>query len=839
MGSWLGDVRYALRHLGKTPGFAGAAVAVLALGIGLNAGMFSLVYAIGFAGRAIADPDRVVQFYSSRTTDPDSYRAFSYPAYQQLAAADGFSGVLAHMPALVGVGEDGASRRTFGVLVSRNYFDVLGAPVAIGRGFTEDESRPGQDVPVVVVTWAFWQRGGFDPALVGSTVRVNERPYTVVGVTPRGFTGTMSVFGPEMFFPLGVFHTLANDFDSTTPARLDRADAYQLFLVGRLAPGLSLATAEASLESAAAALATAMPAEYRDARLTLAALPRFGTSTSPTDEGALGLLGALMLGLTAAVLLTVCLNLAAMLLARGRARRKELAIRMALGGTRARLVRQLLIESFLLALAGAAIGAPLAAWSVTALQNTFAGVLPVTLALDGTRSPIVLAATLGFSLLATLWFGLAPALRQSGADVMDDLKGHAGEEAPPRRRRWLPRHPLVAAQVALSLALLIAAGLFLRMAHTAMAVDLGYDAAATVLAEVDGGLAGYSPERAIEVLGTVERRLAALPGVAAVGVAPVVPMGFLHLSRDVRRAGPDLPDGAKPSTPEEGRAFDSPWNAVSRGYFDAMGVRLLAGRTFSESESYDATAPPVAILDDVLARRLWPAGNALGERVQFASRTGDRTAYVVVGIVAPTHWVLFEPELPGGVFVPLARGAVGPTYFHVRPAAASPALADVVRRTVRETAPDLPLFAVRSFTDHVDSSIEFWALGRASVLFVGFGLAAMVVAVVGLYAVMAHAVVRRTREIGIRIAVGAEPAAVRRMILGESLAISLGGVAVGLLLGVAVGRILGSVFVDLAAFDAATFTVAPAAFVAAALAAAWAPARRATRVNPTTALRAE
>ena len=247
----------------------------------------------------------------------------------------------------------------------------------------------------------------------------------------------------------------------------------------------------------------------------------------------------------------------------------------------------------------------------------------------------------------------------------------------------------------------------------------------------------------------------------------------------------------------------------------------------------------MAILDEVLARRLWPAGNALGERIQFATRAGDRTAYVVVGIVAATHWVLFEPELPGGVFVPLARGAPGPTFFHVRPAGPSPDLADAVRRAIREAAPGLPLFSVRTFDDHLAASIEFWALGRASVLFAVFGVAAMVVALVGLYGVMAHAVVRRTREIGIRIAVGAEPAAVRRMILGESLAISIGGVAAGLLLGVAVGRLLASVFVDVAAFDVATFTIAPVAFVAAAVAAAWAPARRATRVNPTTALRAE
>ncbi len=238
MGSWIGDVRYACRQLGTSPGFAAAAVAVLALGIGLNAGMFGLVYAIGFAGRAFPAPDRVVQLYSSRANTPDSYRAFSYPAYEQLIDHDAFTGVLAHTPALVGISEGGQSRRTFGALVSRNYFDVLGVPVVDGRGFTVEESRPGQDLPVAIATYTYWQRHGFDPAIVGSTVRVNERPFTIVGLTPRGFTGTMSVFGPELFFPLGVFHSIANDFDNATARRLERADAYSLFLVGRLASGV-------------------------------------------------------------------------------------------------------------------------------------------------------------------------------------------------------------------------------------------------------------------------------------------------------------------------------------------------------------------------------------------------------------------------------------------------------------------------------------------------------------------------------------------------------------------------------------------------------------------------
>jgi predicted permease len=812
---------------------------VLALGIGLNAWMFSLVYAIGLAGRAFAEPDRVVQLYSSTSNQPDSYRPFSYHAYQAIAGSDAFSGVLAHNPTLVGVSEGGEARRTFGVLASQNYFDVLGVPLVRGRGFTAEESRPGQDIPVVVVTYGYWQRRGLDTDLVGTTLRVNERVFTIIGVTPPGFSGTMTAFGPDLFFPLGVFHSLHNDFAGQAARGLERADAYNLFLVGRLAAGVSLHSATTRLTAAAAGLARSMPAEYHDARVTAAPLPRFGTSTSPGDEGAVTTLGAMLMGLTGAVLLTVCLNLAAMLLARGRARRKELAIRLALGGSRARIVRQLLIEGLVLSVAGGMLGAALAAYGVRMLQQTFAAILPVSIVVDGAGSPMVVGVTLGFCVLATAWFALAPALRHSRADVLADLKGHAGEDPVTPRRRLLPRHPLVAAQVALSLALLIAAGLFVRMAQTAMSVDLRFDADATVLAEVDTALAGYETPRALAVIGDVERRLAALPGVASAGVAPLVPLGLISISKEVRRAGIDVPVDSKPDTAEAGRAFDVPWNAVSRDYFSAVGVRVLSGRAFSEVEAFDGAAQPVAIVDEVLARRLWPADDALGQRIQFADRDSDGTGYEVVGIVAPTRGELFQAELPGAVFVPFARGALGPTFFHVRPTVPTQDLTDVVRRAVREAAPGLPLFSVRTFDDHVHGSIEYWALGRASLLFAVFGAAAMTVALVGIYGVMAHAVVRRTREIGIRMAVGAEPSAVRRMILGESLALTLGGVAMGLVLGLGVGRLLASVFVDVAAFDALTFTAVPVGFVAAAVAAAWTPARRATRVNPLAALRAE
>ncbi|MEO8682739.1 MAG: ABC transporter permease, partial [Vicinamibacterales bacterium] len=344
MHAWIGDLKASVRQLAQAPAFTVAAVAVLAIGIGLNAAMFSVVYALAFMGRAFHEPERMVQLYSSETARVDSFRPFSYAAYQELASRqDLFDGVLAHNPTLVGVTEsNGDARRTFAELVSRNYFDVLGVPIIRGRGFTADEDQPGRDVPVVIATYSYWQRTGFDPGLIGKTARLNDRAFTVIGITPRGFSGTMTVFGPELFLPLGVFHTVANDFQGTATRSLERADSYNLFLSARLKPGVTLVGAAAQAATAGPQLARAFPVEYRDARVTLAALPRFGTSAAPRDESVIALLGAVMLGLTGAVLLTVCLNLAAMLLARGRARRKEFAIRLALGSGRLRIVRQLL-----------------------------------------------------------------------------------------------------------------------------------------------------------------------------------------------------------------------------------------------------------------------------------------------------------------------------------------------------------------------------------------------------------------------------------------------------------------------------------------------------------------
>jgi predicted permease len=836
------DLKVSIRQLLKTPGFTFAAICVLALGIGLNAAMFSAVHALAFAARPFADPDRLVQLYSRDGRPTGRYREFSYPVYQDLAGrSDLFDGVLAHRPSIVGVGEGLAARRAISVVISANYFDVLGVSMLEGRGFTDEESRPGANLPVVVATYAYWKRTGFGAQLVGSSIRVNNRDFTVVGITRRGFTGTMTLVGPELFFPLGVFDSLSNDFGWASVRSLGRPDAFHLFVVGRIKAGVSTTAATEALGLYGRSLAESYPAEYGGYLLSSGPLPRFGTSSAPANETVVATLGVVLIGMTGAVLLTVCLNLASMLMARGRGRRKEFAVRLALGGGRARIVRQLLVEGLLLSLVGGTLGVVLGRVGIDQLLSTMGRILPITIVFDDQLSLALVIATVFFCVLATLAFALGPALKHSRADIIGDLKAQPGDDPAPRGRRWLPRNPLVAGQVALSLSLIIAAGLFLRMALDAAMVDLGYRADDTVLAEVDSRLGGLDEARALDLFAHVEQRLAALPGVRTASIGALVPMGLVSTSKDVQRAGVRPPPGAEPSTSEEGRAHRTPSNAVGAGYFEAMGIRLLQGRPFTPAEAFGRGAPLVAVIDETLAHRLWPDGDALGQRIQWApSEDRDASAPMeVVGIVADTQRELFENVPRGAVYVPFAQDFTSNVHFHVRPEATSRGLVDQVRQVFAEVAPGLPLFSVRTYADHLSSSAEYWGLTMTASMFGLFGGLAMIVALVGIYGVTAYTVTRRTREIGVRVAVGARPGAVLGMLVRESLRTTLTGIALGVILGVGVGRVMASMFVDLEPFDSATFALAPLGFVLAALAATWLPARRATSVNPLNALRSD
>lgn len=851
MQTFLQDLRFSLRLLRRTPGFNAAAIFVLALGIGANTAIFSLVHELLWSPRPYANADRVVQLYTQDKKHPDRFRLASYDVFRDLAAqASVFEGILAHNLAMVGIGDGDTSRRAFVAIVSANYFSVLGVPLAQGRAFAPEEEKPGSNLPVVIASHAYWRKHGSDPALVGKTIRVNERLFTVVGITPEHFTGTMVLFGCELFFPLGVYDQLSNDFADTNRRTLEHNDAYHLFLVGRLKPGVTREAADAALRTVAANLEKALPVEQKDQTMIVGPLPRLGTNTHPANENQLSVLGSLLLAMAGIVLLIACLNLANMLLARGAARRKEIAVRLALGGRRARIVRQLLTEGFVLALAGGVAGLFLAVWSASALVGSLASLVPLTIAFRGAANPAVFGATLAFCTFATLFFALGPALKLTRGDTFADLKQQAGEDAVTRRRRfrWLPRHPLVVAQLALSLALITAAGLFVRSALNAARLDTGFRASDTVIAEVDASLGGYDRAQALQLYQRINDRLSALPGVQSSAIGALIPLGDIQIERQVRRAGITVPPDARPATAAEGMGVYARWTSTGADYFRAMGLPLLQGRAFTEAEAHRAGAPPVVIIDETLAKELFPAGDALGQRVQWADREvkpGEAPqTFEIVGIVPATRWQLFGAEMRGTIYEPFAQGYQSNAFFHVRTAplpnrAAQATFFDAVRREIHQAAPNLPLFSVKTFSQHLDASVQLWIVRAGAATFGAFGALALLLAVVGIYGVKAYAVSRRTREIGIRLALGAEPGAVRRMILREGLSMTITGVAVGLLLGLAVGRACASMLYHVGAFDPLAFTLAPAALALAAMIACWLPARRATKVNPMVALRAE
>ncbi|HUU33892.1 MAG TPA: FtsX-like permease family protein, partial [Vicinamibacterales bacterium] len=733
---------------------------------------------------------------------------------------------------------------TFAAFVSQNYFETLGVPLARGRSFTADESRPGSAVPVAIASHVFWRRMGSDPGLVGRTILVNEQPLTIVGIAPDGFTGTMMVFGPELFFPLGVVDTLHNDFAGRGRA-LASPDAFDLFLVGRLAPAVSLATVPSRLPATAQAVTDAYPGQYRDRQLSVAALPRFSTGPEPSDESAVASLALVFLGLTGAVLLIVCLNLATVLVARGETRRREFAIRLALGGGRFRIVRQLMLEALALGLAGAAGGVLLGLPAIDALLTALLSRLPVSLTFDIDTTWATVVGAVGFGALAAVLFALGPALAHSRRHALTDLKHQLSDDAPTARRRFLPRHALVALQVALSLALLVTAGLFVRQAREGTDLDVAARAGDTVLVDVDAGLAGYDEARALPAYAALEARLAAMPGVEAASLGVTIPFGFTRHSRPVRRAGTRPGTGERPVTPEAGRSFTATWNAVGRSYPQAMGLALLRGRVFTDGEALRAGAPPVALVDDVLAGQLWPDGDAVGQSIHIGAPPESedappQPAVQIVGIVSRLNGTMFSKAPKGAVYVPFAQGYRAGVYFHVRPRPGTgAALMARVRQELHAAMPALPVFGATTLAAHLASSLELWQMKALALAMTAVGAFAALIALMGVYGSKAYAVARRSREIGVRLAVGATPAGVARMIVGEALRVAVVGVAAGTVLGLGMGRVLAAVFADIAAFDWLIFTSVPAALVAACVVAAWVPARRAAAVDPAQVLRGE
>ena len=833
------DLRFGVLMLAKNPGFSAVAILVLALGIGANSATFSVINAMLLRPMPIERPGELVGVYNERTTPPGGYRAVSYPNYRDLrASAAGFTSLAAHNVTLVGIGDGTVTRRVFADLVSANYFETFGSPLALGRAFSPAEEEPDANVPVVIVSHVYWEREGRNPDILGDTVRVNGDLLTIVGVAGQGFTGSSVVLGPELWLPLGLYGSTTTDILGDRSQTLAARDNHTLFVFGRLGPGLTAKTVAPELEAIAAQLEQAYPAENEDRTFGAAALSRISVSTSPTTDAQVSAASALMLAMSGVVLLIACLNLANMLLARGAARRREIAIRLSLGGGRGRVVRQLLAEGFVLSAVGGAVGLVVAVWAAGLLVRSIEPILPISITVfDVGVDWRVVTGTLGFSVLGTVLFGLGPAWRLTRSDILSDLKQQANPDRQRGRGLLAPRNLLIVGQVALSLALLTAGGLFLRGAVAASTADPGFAFERGLLLETDPSLAGYDEPRGRAVYEALLTRLRSLPGVEAASFASMVPFGAFSEGRGVQPLGPPGVDGAQ--------SRGASYTIVGRDYFRSLGLSMLRGREFTDAETQADTPPAVAIVDETLARALWPDGDPLGQQIRFRDGPTGRLSnpLSVVGLAPGRRNEIFDQQPTPHVYVPFGWQYRGNMTIHLRLAAggqeAAQSMLQTVREEVRAFDERLPVLALKTLEDFRADSAGIWVVRAAASVFTTFGALALFLAVIGLYGVKAYVVSRRTREIGIRMALGADRGNVLWLVLREGLILTLAGLGIGLLLSFGTAQLLSSLLYEVSTLDPVVFILATLLLAASTLLASYLPARRATRVVPMVALREE
>ena len=832
MRQFLQDVRFGARTLLKTPGFTVVAVLVLAIGIGANTAMFTVVNALLLKPLG-GQTDDLVGLYSHERDKTGSYRAFAYDNYVDIRNGnDVFDSLMAHTFSMVGVPAGDSTRQTFISVVSSNYFDTLGVPLAAGRAFTLDEERPNARVPVAIVTHRHRD-------LLGKTVKINAIDFTVVGVTPRHFTGTMALISPEMWLPLGMFDVVVNDiFKNNGLPFADRRNQ-TLVVAGRLKPGVTIEHANARLEGLSRQLEGAYPAENKNQLLTVNPLSRLGISTSPSSDAPVAVAGTLLMALSAVVLLIACLNIANMLLARGAARRKEIAIRLAVGGGRGRIVRQLLTEGLLLAGCGAAGGVLLASWATGSLASSLQAVMPLGIAFEPKPDLTVILATTTFAVLATVGSGLGPALKLSKTDLVVDLKALTADGSPRLGRRFSARNVMVVGQIALSLMLLSMGGLFARGALKAASTNPGFSYDRQLLVGVDPTLVQYDQVRGRAATSAVLARIRAVPGIASAGLAATVPFGEFHEGHSVERVG-------GPARQDLSARVNANYRVIGSDYFKTLDLPMIRGREFTEAEETSSTAPRVAIIDERLARRLFGDDEPLGQMIRYTERPGERTkndgeAMEIVGVAAPVRDQLFDRQVEPAIYEPWGRNYRGNMFIHAR-AAQSGTEADLlraIRADIRAYDPRLPVVQATTMTAFHDRSLELWAVRAGGRAFLSVGLLALLLAVVGLYGVKSYLVSQRTREIGIRMALGARPADVLGMVLKDGAMLSAAGVALGLPLAALLGFGVSSMLYDVKPLDPVVFIAAPVSLAVAAMVATWLPARRATRVTPLTALRTD
>jgi len=821
--SLFADIRFALRWLRKSPGFALVAIASLAIGIGFNTALFTIVDALLFKPLPVAAPDRLVDVYTSDSTGTVDYSSSSYPDYLDLQAENQvFDGLVGYSPMMAAVNLDTRSRLAMGEIVTGNYFQVFGVPAAIGRTIVPADDAPGAP-RVAMVSHRYWTRElGSAPDVVGRIVRIRGSAYTIVGVAPRTFNGMVPVLSPELWIPVaasldvepvGMHDTIPSPTGTT---RLDRRADRWLFIRGRLQPHATIEQARANLGVLMARIDAENPVTNKGRRLSLRATS--DVHFHPAADPIVVSIAAALMAVVGLVLLIACANVASMLLARASSRQKEIGIRLAIGASRARLMRQLLTEAVVLSCAGAA-AAMLLAWWLASIAGSISLPLPLPLTFDLRIDGRVLAFNIAAAALAALLAGVAPGVQASKRDIAADFRGD-----PPVARGWTLRDGLVAGQMAVTALLLIVAALLMRSLAAVQRTNPGFAVHRLAVVSTDTSMLGYPAERSQQFFDQATARIAALPAVESVALATRVPLQINPNRWEIWVPGRHQP-GDKGDTVEV--------TTVSPEYFATMGVPIVEGRGFTVTDRIDT--PRVAVVNETLARRLWPGQSAIGK--VFHTRGGEGPAFEIVGVSAD-HKVLTLSERPTP-FLHVARAQRPSSYTAIvaRTRGDSAALLRDMRRELLALDPNVVFVENQTLESEVDATLL--PMRASAWLVTGVGLVAMLLAAIGLYGVIAYSVARRTREIGIRIAVGARPSEVVAMVMRQGLIVAGVGLIAGCLLAVGVTRAMGGVLYGVSAADPPSWLAAAALLLGVSMLANFIPAHRASRVSPTEALRTE
>jgi macrolide transport system ATP-binding/permease protein len=820
METLLQDIRCGWRALRKSPGLTAIIAITIALGVGANTAIFSLIN--GFLIRPLPVPSagQLTALVIQEKNSPLGALGFSYPefvAFRQQAAGycEVFGQALAGNP---GLSADGRTDRVAMTAVSSNYFSGLGVRPALGRFILPSEGETAAEQPVLVLGNAFWKkRFGGDPSVIGKQVRIDGKPVEIIGVVPKEFHGSFSIFEMDGYVPLGTMFQAGagNNFWSDRNSRL-------ILAMGRLRPGVSMAQAQSLFDVISRRQSEQYPAS--DKGFSVRVLPERLSRPIPYANNAFLLISALFLVLSAIILLLACTNVVNILVAQASSRMRELAIRMALGGSRVRLVRQMLTETMLLASFGGFLGVLLAMWASGLSRSIHPSGLP--LQLDFGFDWPVFAYAFGVILLSGIVVGLAPALNATRADVNAILQHRGGSDGS-GFGRYRVRRDLMVLQVAGSLTLLIVAGLFVRSLKSAERIDLGFNRAQVLNVTLDPQENNYDEAQTKQFYRELELKIKAIPEVQSASLASSVPIStFPSRQRIYVENRALVPDHQLPNIL---------FNRIDSGYFETMRIPVLLGRGFLDSDK--ETAPLVAVINQTMASRVWPGEEPIGKRFSMKGESGPFLE--VVGVVRDSKYQSIAEDSQPYFYVPLEQNYISSRILQVRSSLAPALLTGQIQREIREVNPAITVMDIRTMEESLEGGTGFFIFRLGASLAAFMGMFGLILAVVGVYGMVSYTATRRTQEIGIRMALGANPFQILRLVVGQGMKIVFIGVFVGLSATWLLTRMMTHLLVGVSPNDPIVYIGVSISLSFVALVASYVPARRATKVDPVTALRYE